>query len=135
MLPVDSITVATAFGALTSLGIIVGALLGVFAPLTHGVIARTTSIGAALLLAAASVELAAEVLELSPYVGIVVLLIGVVQRFLMRLGVDTKGCDMPEPLRRAISERVSGQNPEAKCRPIVLPFCPRSTRGGAWCQI
>jgi len=76
MTPVDSVAVATGFGAITSLEIIAGALLGIFAPLTHGVIARTTSIGAGLLLAAASVELSAEVLELSPYVGIVVLLIG-----------------------------------------------------------
>jgi zinc transporter, ZIP family len=56
----------------------VGALLGVFARLTHGVIARTTSSGAGLLLAAASVELAAEVIKHSPYLGIAVMLIGAV---------------------------------------------------------
>jgi ZIP family zinc transporter len=76
MTPVDSIIVATAWGALTTVGIMIGALLGVFARLTHGVIARTTSIGAGLLLAAASVELAAEVIKHSPYLGIAVMLIG-----------------------------------------------------------
>ena len=70
MSPVDSITVATAWGALTASGILVGALLGLFARLTHSAIARSMSIGAGLLLAAASVELAAEVLEITPYVGI-----------------------------------------------------------------
>jgi hypothetical protein len=39
MSPVDSITVATAWGALTASGIMVGALLGLFARLTHGAIA------------------------------------------------------------------------------------------------
>jgi len=76
MSPVDSITVATAWGALTASGILVGALLGLFARLTHSAIARSMSIGAGLLLAAASVELAAEVLKITPYVGILVLLIG-----------------------------------------------------------
>ena len=65
--PVDSVIIATAWGAFTAVGIMVGALLGVFARLTHGVIARITSIGAGLLLAAASVELAAEVIKHSPY--------------------------------------------------------------------
>jgi ZIP family zinc transporter len=78
MTPVDSIIVATAWGALTAVGIMVGALLGVFARLTHGVIARTTSFGAGLLLAAASVELAAEVIKHSPYLGVAVMLIGAV---------------------------------------------------------
>lgn len=76
MSPVDSITVATAWGALTASGILVGALLGLFARLRHSAIARSMSIGAGLLLAAASVELAAEVLKITPYVGILVLLIG-----------------------------------------------------------
>lgn len=76
MSPVDSITVATAWGALTASGIMVGTLLGMFARLTHGAIARSMSIGSVLLLAAASVKLAAEVLKITPYVGILVLLIG-----------------------------------------------------------
>ena len=91
MTPVDSVAIATAFGATTSLGIIAGALLGVFAPLTHGVVARTTSIGAGLLLAAASVELAAEVLELSPSVGIVVLLIGAASFSLGNVWLSSRG--------------------------------------------
>lgn len=51
MSPVGSITVATAWGALTASGILVGALLGLFARLTHSAIARSMSIGAGLLLA------------------------------------------------------------------------------------
>ncbi len=76
MSPVDSIAMATAWGGLTASGILIGALLGVFVRLTHGVIARSMSIGAGLLLAAASAELAVEVLKITPYVGILVLLIG-----------------------------------------------------------
>ena len=67
---------ATAWGALTGSGVLVGALLGVFARLTHGAIARLMAVGAGLLLAAATVELAAEVVEVEPYAGMLVLLLG-----------------------------------------------------------
>lgn len=74
--PVDSVVTAVAWGGVTAAGIMAGALLGIFARLTHGAIARSMSVGAGLLLAAASVELAAEVLKVAPYKGILVLLIG-----------------------------------------------------------
>ena len=73
---VGSIGVATAWGALAGSGVLVGALLGVFARLTHGAIARIMAVGAGLLLAAATVELAAEVVEVEPYEGMLVLLLG-----------------------------------------------------------
>ena len=43
---VGSIGVATVWGALTGAGVLVGALLGVFARLTHGAIARLMAVGA-----------------------------------------------------------------------------------------
>ena len=73
---VGSIGVATAWGALTGSGVLVGAVLGVFARLTHGAIVRIMAVGAGLLLAAATVELAAEVVEVEPYEGMLVLLLG-----------------------------------------------------------
>jgi hypothetical protein len=56
--PIDSVVTAVAWGGVTAAGIMAGALLGIFAHLTHGAIARSMSVGAGLLLAAASVELA-----------------------------------------------------------------------------
>jgi len=64
------------WGAVTASGIMVGALLGVYARLSHRSIARAMSLGAGLLLAAAAVELAAEVTRHSPWSGVAVLLCG-----------------------------------------------------------
>lgn len=74
--PVDSVIAATAWGGVTAAGIMAGAFLGIFARLTHGAIARSMSVGAGLLLAAVSVELVAEALKVTPYKGILFLLIG-----------------------------------------------------------
>jgi zinc transporter, ZIP family len=73
---IDSIGVATAWGALAASGIVAGALLGVFARLSHSAIARAMAVGAGLLLGAATVELAADVIEAEPYLGMLVLLLG-----------------------------------------------------------
>lgn len=74
--PVDSVIAATAWGGVTAAGIKAGAFLGIFTRLTHGAIARSMSVGAGLLLAAVSVDLVAEVLKVTPYKGILFLLIG-----------------------------------------------------------
>ena len=74
--PVDSIITAIAWGGVPAAGIMLGTLFGIFAPLTHGTIARSMSVGAGLLLAAATVELAAEVFKVTPYMGVLALLIG-----------------------------------------------------------
>lgn len=75
-IPAVSLPSALAWGAVTAAGIIVGALLGVYARLSHRSVARAMSLGAGLLLAAAAVELAAEVTRASPWTGVGVLLLG-----------------------------------------------------------
>lgn len=72
----ETITTAILWGALTASGIVVGALLGVYAKMSHSFISRTMAFGAGLLLAAASVELAAEVLKTIPVGGVISLLVG-----------------------------------------------------------
>lgn len=59
-------------------GLIIGALLGIRHVFGHAGVAVITSFGAGLLLAAATVELAAEVIEESPWTGMAVLLLGAV---------------------------------------------------------
>ncbi len=74
--PAVSLPIALFWGAVPAAGIMAGALLGVYAPLSHRSIARAMSLGAGLLLAAAAVELAAEVTRDSPWAGVAALLIG-----------------------------------------------------------
>lgn len=76
IVPAVSLPIALLWGVVTATGIMAGALLGVFAPLSHRTIARAMSLGAGLLLAAAAVELAAEVTRTSPWAGIAALLVG-----------------------------------------------------------
>jgi len=59
LVPAVSLPIAIFWGAVPAAGIMAGALLGVYAPLSHRAIARAMSLGAGLLLAAAAVELAA----------------------------------------------------------------------------
>lgn len=73
---IESVGAAIGWGALAASGVLAGAVLGVFGRLSHGAIARTMALGAGLLLAAATVELAAEVIETEPYTGILALLLG-----------------------------------------------------------
>jgi zinc transporter, ZIP family len=66
------IGVALAWGAVSSLGLIVGALVGTFSRLSHRAIALAMSVGAGVLLAAASLDLAAEAIHVAgpmPAVG------------------------------------------------------------------
>ena len=57
--------VALAWGAVSSVGLVVGALAGSFSRQSHYAIALTMSVGAGLLLAAASLELAAEAIRIA----------------------------------------------------------------------
>ena len=54
------------WGVVSVSGIIVGALVGIYAPLTHRAIAATMAVAAGLLLAAATVELAADAITMTP---------------------------------------------------------------------
>jgi zinc transporter, ZIP family len=56
---------ALAWGALSSVGLVVGAVAGSFSRLSHHAIALAMSLGAGLLLAAASLELAAEAIRIA----------------------------------------------------------------------
>lgn len=68
------------WGSISVSGIIVGALIGIFAPLTHRTIAATMAVAAGLLLAAATVELAAKAITLTSSLagGFAALMIGAV---------------------------------------------------------
>jgi zinc transporter, ZIP family len=68
---------ALAWGALSSVGLVVGAVAGSFSRLSHHAIALAMSVGAGLLLAAASLELAAEAIRIAgPGPAVVSLLLG-----------------------------------------------------------
>lgn len=76
-MPTDfgEIGVALAWGALSSLGLIVGALAGSFSNLRHREIALAMSLGSGLLLATASLQLAAEAIRIGGAVPAVVSLL------------------------------------------------------------
>jgi zinc transporter ZupT len=68
---------ALAWGMLSSVGLVVGAVAGSFSRLSHHAIALAMSVGAGLLLAAASLELAAEAIRIAgPGPAVVSLLLG-----------------------------------------------------------
>lgn len=77
---ITSLPCALFWGAISASGIIVGALIGIFAPLPHRAIAATMAVAAGLLLAAATVELAAEAITMIPSLagGFVALMIGAI---------------------------------------------------------
>jgi len=71
------IGVALVWGAVSSIGLVVGAVAGSFFRLSHHAIALAMSLGAGLLLAAASLELAAEAIRIAgPMPAVVSLLLG-----------------------------------------------------------
>jgi len=67
---------AFGWGLIPGFGIVVGALIGVYGRFGHSDVARMMAFGAGMLLAAAAVELAAEVVEVSPLSGLSALMIG-----------------------------------------------------------
>ncbi len=90
-MPVDSVVGALGWGAVTGLGILLGTLLGLYGKFSHSTIARVTALGAGLLLAAASVELAAEVIHAAPYQGVAAILVGAAAFSLGNLWLSTRG--------------------------------------------
>jgi ZIP family zinc transporter len=103
---VGELCVAMGWGALSSVGLVVGAVLGVFSRLRHRQIALVMSVGAGLLLAAASLALATDAIRtagrvpavLSLLLGAVVL--SAVNTWLARLGAaNRKRCGecTPQP--------------------------------------
>ena len=100
------ICVAMGWGALSSVGLVVGALVGAFSRLRHREIALAMSVGAGLLLAAASLELATEAIRVAgPMPAVLSLLLGAVvlsavNAFLARFGAaNRKRCGecAPQP--------------------------------------
>ena len=100
------ICVAMGWGALSSAGLVVGAVVGAFSRLRHREIALAMSVGAGLLLAAASLELATQAIRVAgPIPAVVSLLLGAVvfsavNAFLARFGAaHRKRCGecMPQP--------------------------------------
>lgn len=90
-MPVDSFAGALFWGSIPAIGIMIGTLSGVYLPLTHGMIARAMSLGAGTLLAAAAVELAAEVLHIQPYSGVTALLVGAALFSLANAWLSSRG--------------------------------------------
>lgn len=73
----DEVWAALAWGAVPSVGLVVGAVAGRFSRLSHYAIAMGMSVGAGLLLAAVSLKLAAEALRIAgPIPAVVSLLLG-----------------------------------------------------------
>jgi ZIP family zinc transporter len=71
------ICAALAWGALSSVGLVVGAVVGAFSRLSHHTIALAMSVGAGLLLAAASLKLATEAIQIAgPMSAVSSLLLG-----------------------------------------------------------
>lgn len=66
------------WGLVSVSGIGVGALIGIFAPLSHRTVAATMAVAAGLLLAAATLELAADAIRLAPSlaIGFAALMVG-----------------------------------------------------------
>jgi ZIP family zinc transporter len=83
---------ALAWGAVSSVGLVVGAVAGAFSRLSHYAIAMSMSVGAGLLLAAVSLNLAADAVRIAgPTPAVVSLLLGAavfsaVNAFLARFG-------------------------------------------------
>jgi zinc transporter, ZIP family len=77
---ITSLSDALFWGAVAVSGIIVGALIGIFLPLTHRAVAATMAVAAGLLLAAATVELAVDAIKLTSSLatGFLALMIGAV---------------------------------------------------------
>src|SRR3712207_553142 len=78
-MPPSLVEICTAFawGAVSSVGLIVGAIAGSFSRLAHHKIAMAMSVGAGLLLAAVSLKLAAESVRVAgPLPAVVALLLG-----------------------------------------------------------
>jgi zinc transporter, ZIP family len=100
------ICVAMGWGALSSVGLVLGAVVGAFSRLRHHAIALAMSVGAGLLLAAASLALATEAIRVAgPIPAVLSLLLGAVvlsavNAFLARFGAaNRKRCGecTPQP--------------------------------------
>src|SRR5918995_6374008 len=74
---VDEVWAALAWGAASSVGLLIGALAGSYARLSHHAIAMTMSVGAGLLLAGVSLKVAADAIQTAgPVAAALSLLLG-----------------------------------------------------------
>ena len=108
------ICAALAWGALSSVGLVVGAVVGAFSRLPHRTIALAMSVGAGLLLAAASLELATEAIRIAgPVPAVSSLLLGAgvlsaVNALLARFGAaNRKRCGDARRSHRRRSSRAA----------------------------
>ena len=73
----DEVWTALAWGAVSSIGLLIGAIVGSFSRMPHRAIAMTMSIGAGLLLASVSLKVAADAIQIAgPLVAAVLILLG-----------------------------------------------------------
>lgn len=112
-MPVESFIEAVFWGAIPALGILLGALSGVYLPLTHSMIARTMSLGAGMLLAAAAVELAAEVLHHYPYSGVAALLVGALTFSLANAWLSSRGAQHRKRCGECVAQPSEAEQPNS----------------------
>ena len=113
MMPVDSFAGALFWGSIPAIGIMIGTLSGVYLPLTHGMIARAMSFGAGMLLAAAAVELAAEVLHRQPYSGVTALLGGAALFSLANAWLSSRGAQHRKRCGECVSQPSEAERPDS----------------------
>jgi len=111
--PVDSFAEALAWGSIPAIGIMLGTLSGVYLHLTHGMIARAMSLGAGMLLAAAAVELAAEVLHSAPYSGVAALLVGAAVFSLANAWLSSRGAQHRKRCGGCVSQPSEAELPHS----------------------
>src|SRR5688572_2548155 len=76
-MPTDQVWAALAWGAVSSMGLLVGAIVGSFSRISHHAIARAMSVGAGLLLAGVSLKVAADAIRIAgPVTGALSLMLG-----------------------------------------------------------
>jgi ZIP family zinc transporter len=110
-MPAVSLLEAFWWGTVAASGVFAGALMGVYTRLTHTAIATTMALGAGMLLAAASVELASESVVEEPVGGIIALLAGAVSFSLANAYLATRGAKHRKRCGECVSQPREGEHP------------------------
>jgi ZIP family zinc transporter len=113
-MPAVSLLEAFWWGTVAASGVFAGALMGVYTHLTHTAIAATMTLGAGMLLAAASVELASESVVEEPVGGIIALLAGAVSFSLANAYLATRGAKHRKRCGECVSQPREGEHPVAE---------------------
>ena len=112
-MPVDSFVGALLWGGIPAIGIMLGTVSGVYLPLSHGTIARVMSLGAGMLLAAAAVELVAEVLHSQPYSGVAALLVGAAVFSLANAWLSSRGAQHRKRCSECVTQPSEAERPDS----------------------